>query len=94
MRKKPSRPPAELLAEYSAFPDDQPVNEQYVAARIGKSRALLQLRRVTGGGPRFHRTDTGKIFYIKRDVEAYLAATLTAYNSTSEYATAPVEVTP
>ena len=83
--RKVARPVAELLAEYSEFPKDQPVNEQYTAARLGKSRALLQLRRCTGGGPKFYRTDTGKIFYIKRDVEAYLAASMTAHNSTAEY---------
>lgn len=79
---------AQLLAEYSAFPDDQPVNEQYAAARLQKSRAWMQLKRVSGGGPKFQRTDTGKIYYIKRDIEAYLSASLTGYESTSQYPSA------
>jgi len=83
VKSAPSR--ALLLAEYSAFPIDQPVNEQYAAARLQKSRAWLQLKRVAGGGPKFYRTDTGKIFYLKRDVEAYLAASLTGYENTSQY---------
>lgn len=85
MARKTARTPAELLTEYSAFPDDQPVNEHYAAARLGMSRAWVQWKRVTGGGARFQRTDTGKIFYIKRDIEAYLAANLTSYESTSQY---------
>lgn len=74
-----------LLADYLAFPEDQPVTEHYVAARLQKSRAWAQLKRVTGGGPKFYRTDTGKIFYRKADIEAYLAASLTGYHSTSQY---------
>ena len=77
--------PARLLAEYTAFPEDQPVNEKYGAARLQKSLAWMQLKRVTGGGPKFHRTETGKIFYIKRDLEAYLHRTLTGYDNTSQY---------
>ena len=77
---------AQLLAEYSAFPDDQPMNERYAAARLQKSRAWMQLKRVAGGGPKFYRTETGKIFYRKADVEIYLAASLTGYESTSQYA--------
>ena len=77
--------PAQLLAEYSTFADDQPVNEQYAAARLQKSRAWVQLKRVTGGGPKFCRTISGKIFYRKRDIEGYLASSLTAFDSTSEY---------
>ena len=76
---------AQLLAEYLALPEDQPVPEQYAAARLNYSRAWTQLKRVSGGGPKFHRTDTGKIFYIKRDVEAYLSASLTGYDNTSQY---------
>ena len=74
-----------LLAEYAAFSDDQPVSEKHVASRLQKSRAWVQLKRVTGGGPKFQRTQTGKIFYLKRDVEGYLASSLTAFDSTSEY---------
>ena len=77
--------PGRLLAEYSAFPDDQPVNEVYAAARLQRSRAWVQLKRVTGGGPKFLRTDTGKIFYLKHELEAYLHRTLTGYESTSQY---------
>lgn len=84
----------ELLAEYIASPDDQPLTEQHAAARLQKSRPWIQWKRGAGGGPKFCRTDTGKILYLKRDVEAYLAATLTFFNNTSEYATAPGEVTP
>jgi hypothetical protein len=86
--KTAPKPTAQLLADYSAFPDDQPVTEHYAAARLQKSRAWCQWRRVAGGGPRFLRTPEGKIFYRKADVEAYLAASLTSYNSTSEYADA------
>ena len=75
----------QLLADYVAFADDQFVTERHVAARMQLSRAWAQQKRYTGGGPKFHRTDTGKILYLKRDVEAYLSATLTAHNSTSEY---------
>ena len=77
--------PAQLLSDYSAFSDDQPVNESFAAARLQKSRAWLQLKRVAGAGPRFHRTETGKIFYLKRDLEAYLHRTLTGYDNTSQY---------
>jgi hypothetical protein len=84
-KKSDPKPPAQLLAEYASFPDDQPVNEQYGAARLQKSRAWMQLKRVKGGGPQFQRTDTGKIFYFKRDVEDYLAASLRSYESTSQY---------
>ena len=77
--------PGRLLAEYSAFPDDQPVSELYAAARLQRSRAWVQLKRVTGGGPKFLRTDTGKIFYLKRDVETYLSTSLTPFTSTSQY---------
>ena len=83
--KNAPKPTAQLLADYSAFPDDQPVTEHYVAARLQKSRAWVQLKRCTGGGPKFHRTDTGKIFYRKRDIEAYLSASLTSYENTSQY---------
>jgi hypothetical protein len=83
----------ELLAEYIASPDDQPLTELHAATRLQKSRAWLQWKRVAGGGPQFCRTDTGKIFYIRRDVEAYLSSSLTAHNSTSEYQAAPVLAT-
>jgi hypothetical protein len=86
-RKSKSTPKstAQLLAEYLAFPDDQPVSEYFGAARLQKSRAWFQLKRITGGGPKFYRTSTGKIFYIKRDIETYLSASLTGYESTSQY---------
>ena len=84
----------ELLAEYIASPDDQPITEQHAAARLQKSRPWVQWKRGAGGGPKFCRTDTGKIFYIKRDVEAYLAATLTGYSCTSQYPAKPVEAQP
>lgn len=90
LRQIPARA---LLADYVGFSDDQPINEKYAAARLQKSRAWMQWKRVAGGGPKFCRTDTGKILYIKRDVEAYLAATLTAHNSTSEYQAVPAEGT-
>ncbi len=75
----------QLLADYAAFASDQPVSEKHVAARLQKSRAWVQLKRCSGGGPKFHRTDTGKIFYLKRDVEAYLRVSLTPFESTSQY---------
>src|SRR3990167_10407867 len=74
-----------LLADYVGFSDDQPVNEKYAAARLQKSRAWVQWKRVAGGGPKFCRTDTGKILYRKADVEAYLSASLTSYDNTSQY---------
>ena len=83
--KYSSKDRARLLAEYTAFPEDQPVNEKYGAARLQMSRAWMQLKRVAGGGPKFHRTETGKIFYLKRDLEAYLHRTLTSYDNTSQY---------
>ena len=76
---------AHLLADYAAFPEDQPVNEQYAAARLQKSRAWVQLKRVTGGGPKFLRSDTGKIFYLKSAIEAYLSASMKSYDSTAQY---------
>ena len=85
LRQIPSELLRQLLADYAMFSDDQPVSEKHVAARLQKSRAWLQLRRVTGGGPKFHRTDTGRILYRKADVEKYLAASLTGHDSTSEY---------
>jgi len=91
LRQIPARA---LLADYVGFSDDQPINEKYGAARLQKSRAWMQWKRVAGGGPRFFRTDTGKIVYRKADIEAYLAATLTPHNSTSEYQAVPVESTP
>ena len=75
----------ELLAEYTTFPLDQPVSEGHAAARLLKSRSWLQWKRSTGGGPRFQRTPTGKIFYVKRDVEEFLAGQLIPFSSTSEY---------
>jgi hypothetical protein len=87
MRKlsKAPKSAAQLLAEYSAFPDDQPVTEQHAAPRLVKSRAWMQWKRHAGGGPKYYRTDTGKIFYRKRDIEAYLDASLTFYANTSQY---------
>lgn len=85
LRKIPSSRLCELLAEYHAGSDDQPFTEVHTAARLQRSRAWMQLRRVTGGGPKFHRTSTRKIFYIKRDIERYLEETLKAFDSTSQY---------
>lgn len=92
--KSAPKPTAQLLADYSAFPNDQFVNEQYTAARLGMSRAWLQWKRVAGGGPRFYRSNTGQIRYLKSDIEKHLAATLTAHNNTSEYKAVPAEGTP
>lgn len=83
--KQEPKSAAQLLAEYLAFPDDQAVAEPYAAARLGYSRAWLQLKRGTGGGPRFNRTRSGKIRYVKLDVERYRAEDLTAFDSTSQY---------
>ena len=85
LRQIPSHLLRQLLTEYRDYTDDQIVSEKHVAARLQMSRAWVQLKRVTGGGPKFHRTATGKIFYLKRDVEAYLAGSLTAFDSTSQY---------
>ena len=85
LRQIPSELLRELLAEYAGFPYDQPVSEKHVASRLQKSRAWVQLKRVTGGGPKFYRTETGRILYRKADVEKYLAASLTSYDSTSQY---------
>src|SRR3990170_4795818 len=78
LRQIPART---LAADYVGFSDDQLINEKYVAARLQKSRAWVQWKRVAGGGPRFFRTDTGKILYRKADVEAYLSASLTSYDN-------------
>ncbi len=83
LRQIPARA---LLADYVGFSDDQPINEKYAAARLQKSRAWMQWKRVAGGGPKFHRTDTGKILYRKADIESYLSASLTSYSNTAEYA--------
>lgn len=85
LRRIPFELLRQRLAEYTSFPDNQPVTERHVAARLQKSRAWVQMKRVTGGGPRFHRTDTGKILYLKKNIEAYLAVSLTAFDSTSQY---------
>ena len=84
-RKLTSEQRRELIAEYSAAPADQALTELHLAARYQISRAWLQWKRVAGGGPRFHRTASGKIRYRKSDAEAFLAATLTPHSSTSEY---------
>ena len=91
MSKRASRkstkpqPTAQLLVGYDLLPADQPITEHVAAARLQMSRAWLQLKRVTGGGPKFQRTSTGMIRYIKRDVESYLSASLTPFESTSQY---------
>ncbi len=91
-RKISSDKRRELLAEYVAAPDDQPLTELHAAARLQKSRAWLQWRRGSGGGPKFYRSDTAQIRYIKRDIEAYLSASMTSYDNTSQYADAAREV--
>ena len=58
------------LAQYSAFPQDQPVTEHYAAARLQRSRAWLQWTRGTGDGPRFCRTNMEDSFHIPRASEA------------------------
>jgi len=93
-RKLTSDQRRELLAEYVAAPDDQPLTELHAAARYEKSRAWFQLKRVAGGGPRFYRSDTGQIRYVKADLEAYLVNSLTKYSNTSEYRAEPAEGTP
>ena len=87
MAKRSTEPKTttQLLAEYSAASNDQPFPETHAAARLQKSRAWMQWRRMSGGGPRFQRTTTGKILYRKADVEAFLAGQLTAYENTSQY---------
>src|SRR3990167_159228 len=79
------QPPAQLPAGSDLPPADQPITEHVAAARLQMSRAWLQLKRVTGGGPKFWRTSTGMIRYIKRDIESYLSASLTSFESTSQY---------
>lgn len=74
-----------LLAEYRDYADDQPATERHAAARLGMSRSWMQWQRTAGNGPKFYRTDGGRIFYLKRDIEAFLAASLTAFDSTSQY---------
>lgn len=89
---------AQLIAEFDAFPDDTRVSEKYVAAKRGCSTALLQRERVYGGGVRFLREGGnlkadkngltrifgGRVFYIKRDVLAFLDARNRTVMSTSE----------
>ena len=84
-RKIPSARLCELLAEYHAGSDDQPFTELHAAARLRRSRAWLQLRRVSGGGPRYLRTPSGRVYYRKGDIERYLEETLKAFDSTSQY---------
>ena len=72
----PSELMRQLLTEYIGFPDDHPVIARHAAARLQKTLARMLAKRHFGGGPKFCRTDTGKIYYIKRDVEEYLVASL------------------
>lgn len=74
-----------LLVEYVGFPEDQPCREKYVAARLQRSCGWLQEMRVRGRGPVFYRTESGKIYYIKRDVEDYLVRSMKRHERTGEY---------
>jgi hypothetical protein len=83
---KPSR--AELLAEYNLLPENARINEQMLAAVLLCSLAKLQRDRWSGGGIPFIREGGtskadrngrvqifgGKVFYLKKDVEAHLAS--------------------
>jgi len=75
----------ELIAEYEAAPPDQLLIEQHVAAVLQRSRAWVQLRRLTGGGPVFLKDPAGAVRYRKFDVEAYKKRAFVPYRSTSEY---------
>ena len=96
---KPSR--ANLLTEYNALPDNARLNEQMLAAVLLCSLAKLQRDRWSGGGIQFIREGGtskadrngrvqifgGKVFYLKKDVEAHLASKQ-AMESTSAVAQA------
>jgi|GEM_PF-944273 len=85
---KPAKTRAELLAEYNALPDNARLNEQMLAAVLLCSLAKLQRDRWSGGGIPFIREGGtskadrngrvqifgGKVFYVKKDVEAHLAS--------------------
>ena len=80
---KPTR--AELLTEYRNLPEDSRINEVMLAAILLCSVAKIQRDRWGGGGVRFIREGGtlkadkngrvqifgGKIYYIKKEVEAY-----------------------
>jgi hypothetical protein len=92
----PSR--AQLIAEFNELPDDARISERHVAAVRYCSTATLQRDRVYGGGIPFIReggtikTDKngltrifgGRVFYLKRDVVAFLEARNRTVMSTSE----------
>lgn len=94
---KPAKTRAELIAEYDAFSEDTRLSEHHVAAKRGCSAALLQRERVFGSPIPFIREGGtlkadkngqmrlfgGRVFYLKKDVTAYLESRNRTVTSTS-----------
>jgi hypothetical protein len=100
---KPRNPKtrAELISEFDSYPSDTRLSEDHVAAKRGCSISLLQRERIYGSPIPFIREGGtkkadkngqvrifgGRVFYLKKDVLAYLESRNRTVTSTSAVST-------
>jgi len=86
-KPKPRLAKVELLSIFWAAPNDARLSREVAAAACDRSVAWLESLATNGGGPVFLKDSQGsrRVWYLKRDLLAWLEARSTRVYSTSDY---------